>query len=211
MNFSKFIRPSISPTGRRRFTMVELLMVMVVITILITMMMPAFERLALGSGVQGAARAVSGQLRMARQHAITSRERVALLMPAGEISEDEKKWIAYRPCIVDNSNNWVAWVPNTEWQFVPTGAVIAQVGAPDALGNPPSDSTTMIADVPGEANAIRAIVFTPTGRLVGTNRILHIVEGAVANGQMIIRNRDNYRTLEVDTYTGRTSYKDEQL
>ncbi len=181
--------------------MIELMVVMIIMSILLAMMMPAFERMAIGGGVDGAARAVGGQLRMSRQYAIANREYIALLLPGDEINDDDKKFTAYRACIVTNPTNpvFAEWVPNTEWQFLPTGAIIETVSSGRTVNN-----------VEGE-DGIRAIVFAPTGRVLGNTQQVRVVEGAVAGDSPIIRNPDNFRLIEADTYTGRVTYSDEQL
>ena len=67
---------------RRRFSMIEIMLVLVIVSILLIIAMPAFNKLVLGSNVDGGARLVLSQIRLARQYAITNRVRIAVLLPA---------------------------------------------------------------------------------------------------------------------------------
>jgi type II secretory pathway pseudopilin PulG len=205
---------------RRSFTLIEILTVVTITVLLMMLALPAFEKMTVGTGVDAAARAVGGQLRLARQYAITNREYVAVLLPGAETVGDtdysDRRYVAFRACIVDSSDVFQDWIPNTKWEFVPIGAVIPQVSGASDLDDPynhlSADNATTIASVP-DADAgieIRAIMFAPSGKLAGgLEKRIQIVEGAFAEGAAapILRNTENHNTLVVDTYTGRVSYE----
>lgn len=215
---------TVGMSRRHYFSIIELLVVMTVMTILLGIMIPALDRLAIGSGVDGAAQAIGSQLRLVRQYAISNRERVALLMPSDDHSNEtsygenimpERRWTAYRACIVNRSDEFVDWLPNSEWKYLPAGAAIAEISMSNSFSEPPADNADTIDGIDEnddgsiDYNNVRAIVFAPTGRLAGSTTLkVHIVEGFPAEDSLVYRNTDNYRTLEVDTYTGRTSYSD---
>lgn len=127
---------------RRHFTMVELMVVIVIVSIILAFSVPAFQKLAMGSGVDAAARMLSSQLSLARAEAISRRQYIAVIMPGQHFakdvqdnpSEDEYdqnlyKYQSFRAAIVTHSGGiytFDKWVEGTEWSFLPTGTVIAE-------------------------------------------------------------------------------------
>jgi len=206
------------PRGRR-FTLVELMAVMVVIVIVVAITLPAFNRLTTGIGVEAGARMVGGNLRLARQYAISLRKDVALLMPSsGELTEAEFAYSALRVCEVTGgtSTQFVAWIENTKWEYLPLGAVIAEADADRDTSDPPADGqySQVIPDAANEIGAasgrtVRAVLFRKTGRMnATTRRYVTIAEGAVVGGSMKLKNKENAMDLAVDLFTGRVSYEE---
>ena len=120
--------------NERSFTLVELLVVIVIISIILSMVAPAFRRLMVGNSVDSAARMVSAQLMLARAEAIARRRYVAVIMPATidvpSSNTEVYKYQAFRSAYVSGSgSNWTLgeWVPGTQWSFLPSGAVIAAI------------------------------------------------------------------------------------
>ena len=118
----------------RNFTLVELLVVIVIISIILSMTAPAFRRLMVGNSVDSAARMVSSQLMLARAEAIAKRRYVAVIMPSDinipSSNNEVYKCQAFRSAYVSESgSNWTLgeWVPGTQWTFLPSGAVIAAI------------------------------------------------------------------------------------
>ena len=118
----------------RNFTLVELLVVIVIISIILSMVAPAFRRLMVGNSVDSAARMVSSQLMLARAEAIAKRRHVAVIMPATinvpSSNNEVYKLQAFRSGYVTGSDSsWTLeeWVPGTQWTFLPTGALIRTV------------------------------------------------------------------------------------
>ena len=117
----------------RNFTLVELLVVIVIISIILSMTAPAFRRLMVGNSVDSAARMVSAQLMLARAEAIAQRRYVAVIMPRSDEdgstyeSTDTYNRQSFRAAYVDKNLKFEDWVPGTQWAFLPTGAVIASI------------------------------------------------------------------------------------
>jgi len=201
---------------RHSFTLVEMLLVLVITGILLALVFPAFERLSLGSGVDAAARMVGAQLRLARAYAISNRVRVALLMPRSNDPVTGRRFSAFRACQVDAANKWVAWIPNTKWEMLPAGAVIAEADTLPKCGNPTAEdgNTSYVTSVDTFSSQVRAIIFKPNGQLVGNvdadgKRYVSVVEGFYLFPAIncTIRNAKNLIDISVDAYTGRVSYE----
>ena len=194
--------------GRRAFTIVELLAVMLIMVIIMGIAIPAFDKLTMGSGVSASARVIGSQLRLTRQHAITQREHVALLLPTTNLADvPESAYTAFRPCIVDGGTlAFSSWIENTQWEFVPVGTVIAQVDDTGGLGT--NNPAQIVTDVPDGAGtvSVRAVIFRPTGRIHGSfQQFVTLAEGSAVAG---ITNNANTLDIRVDQYTGRISYED---
>jgi prepilin-type N-terminal cleavage/methylation domain-containing protein len=209
---------------RTSFTLIEMLVVLVITGMLLALAIPVFERLAVGSGVDAAARTVGAQLRLTRQYAIANRKRTALLMPRDYTTtpvngqDPALMFSAVRPCEVRRNGaneEFVAWIPGTDWVFMPTGSVIAE--ADQDAGYDGTDGTfTVVRGVkfmhPTTRATVtadcRAIVFKVSGTMPDLQRYVTIIEGFYTGGSSpTIRNADNRVTIEIDQYTGRISYR----
>lgn len=217
-------RRSVSAQPRLRgFTLIELMAVLVIMVIIMGVTMPAFNKLVIGTGVEAAARMVGGQLRLARQYAITQRANVALLVPrGGQISSPGNvSYVAIRPCVVTrgSSPTFTRWIPNTKWEFLPAGSVIAEADNDLGMQSPPNDGVSgtnhTIATLGVSSGAVasgttnvRAIVFRPTGRIqAATQRIVTVAEGMYVGTGLQIRNTSNTYDIHVDQFTGRVTYQ----
>ncbi len=197
---------------RARFSLVELLVVIAIMAILMAVVVPAFK--SFGGGVSGASRMVGSQLRLARQYAIAHRKRVAVLMPGLNQGPDQYRYVAFRSCVLDSSYQWQSWITGTKWEFLPTGAVIAEADDDNGMDNPPQDQTMTVVTGPTGSQFLsdfptgcRAVIFKPTGATAGGQRCMTVAEGFVSNGSLTIKNAQDYVDIYVDQYTGRVSYK----
>ena len=150
--------------------MIEIMLVLVIVSILLIIAMPAFNKLVLGSNVDGGARLVLSQLRLARQYAITKRVRVAVLLPAKDFPSDgtaadstRYKASSVRSCIVDSSNDFVEYVGKTQWAFLPQSVYIDDITNADAVNGVefPEKGSGETAD------NVRSIIFLPSGSVEG--------------------------------------------
>lgn len=123
----------------RPFTLIEILTVIVVISVIVGITVPAYNRLMTGNAVSYGNRLVTSQLNMARTHACARRRPVAVLFPdytiSSSYSEELKDPVALRTfrCayVKQNGTDWVfdGWVEGTKWEYLPQGAFFPTVDA----------------------------------------------------------------------------------
>lgn len=206
---------------RQPFTLVEMLAVIAIMMILFGIAIAPFDRLMGGGGVDGAARMIGAQLRLARQYALANRKYVAVVMPGQEGGDLQKySYTGFRSCVVTDAGSSSAqfseWISDTKWESLPQATAIVQIrkqtstDGPDLQEPPEDDVGRTVNGVDGE-DGVRAIIFAPTGRVLGNTHVLHITEAVVdSSGNLVtpLRNRNNASAIQVDTYTGRTTYID---
>ena len=206
-----------TPPARRRrcFTLTEMLAVIAIMLLLFGIAVAPLGKLLGGSGVNGAARMIGAELRLARQYAISQRKYVAVLMPS-DTGPAELRYDNFRSCVTNASEEFVGWIPNTRWEQLPQGTVVSEVDDDyenDDTTNPQDNATTTVTDVDvdGSTYDMRAVVFAPTGRLRlsggGLRRCVTVIEGRYSGG-LSVRNAQNIACLKIDSYTGRSSYVD---
>jgi hypothetical protein len=184
--------------------MIEVLVVVGLMIVLMMMSVPAFEKLAAVGGVDGAARMVTGELRLARQYAISKRKYVAVVMPDAPGLGEGTCYAGLAAYEADAEGGPYSQVPNSSWEFMPVGAIIAEADADRGVaptpGTPtPNGGTTITI---GAQNA-RAVVFRPTGALTVTSAVyITVAEGFYTNAAVMIKNQDNTVDVEVNPFTG---------
>jgi len=174
--------------------------------------------------VDAATRMVAAQLRLTREHAITTRQSVALLVPA-KVGPPGSNYVAFNrvwSARVAANWTWQGWIPNTKWEYLPSGTVVVEADEdvahmyPARLGRPTEYSPSLVqnVDLNGDnvadsPNSVRSVIFKPTGALTDTlnRRYITLVEGFYDGTVIRDRNRQNYRIIEVDVYTGRVTHR----
>ncbi len=191
----------------RRYTLVEILIVVGLMAVLMGIAMPAFTKMAKGSGITVAQRNLSAKINAARSYAITKRAYVALVFvtndntPAG-IVPDNVRYSQYRPAIVtydtaSSSYVFSKWVDGEPWEPMPAGTVFG--GDKDTATTPPkvktalnastTDTTVKSCDFQDASNSSTAkiadiancLIFKPYGTTsrVGNEFTMWIWEGAL--------------------------------
>ena len=198
-------------TKKNNFSLIELLCVIVIVILLFSIAIPAFNTLTKGESVESGARIVGSQLKAARIHAVTNREYVALIIPTTESLLSDYLYKAYRPCIVNSSYVFQEWVPGEKWEFLPTGAAILDVdnntGYDAGAFTSASEITGVdFSDIGGGAlvDDVKGIVFSPSGKAVGSRKYVIIGSSALLEGG--VTSTSNQVDITIDQYSGRVSY-----
>ncbi|HCE44839.1 MAG TPA: hypothetical protein DET40_14965 [Lentisphaeria bacterium] len=208
MTETKFVATA-CPT-RRSFTLVELLVVIAIMGILMFIGLPAFEKLAKGSGVELGSRNLTSKIGQARGYAITKREFVAVLMPTAATTPklpNDYIFKSYKLCVVSsiytagtpNNFTFKSWIPSENWSFLQTGNAINDISSTAHAVGSDSDWATALLDVVNDVSLkefnnpptattynavdnVRAIVFKPTGKMVVSGNRHVAVSESTYNG-----------------------------
>ena len=114
----------------KKFTLIELILVIVIMGMLFGLALPAFSKMAIGSGVEAGLRVFSAHLSEAKQVALTEHTYVAIIIPDdSDLGVDNKNCFnAYRMCKVrregENDFTFLEWFDDSSWSFVPNGSYI---------------------------------------------------------------------------------------
>ncbi len=123
------------------FTILELLLVISIGAIMLTVALPAFNRMLKGSASGIAIRELTARLNSAKSKAMSNgSHRVAIVFPADEdisnatsthkdVFAKRYRYRAYRACYVNESDlTFVKWVDGDNWKFLPEGIVLEAIG-----------------------------------------------------------------------------------
>ena len=203
---------------RKKFTLLELLVVMVVCLILLAISAPAFLSMSKGQSVDIAARNFGSQLKAARSYAIKNRENIALIIPTTENILNDYLYKSYRACIVDSSNNFEEWIDGEKWDFLPRGTAILEIDSSIDLNEIKNFSSTEkindinFSDIGGSSNTdnVNGIVFLPNGKCLGVRASgIFITIGDAAGLESGVNSIKNYIDINIDSFSGRISYINE--
>jgi len=198
------------PKNLAHFTLIELLTVIAIMMIVMAIALPSLTTMMAGGGVTAASREISSQLSMARQYAIANRKYIALVMPKEPIAGEPtlKPYKSFRHAIVDKNYKFISWVPDTKWEDLPKGAVIAQVDDKNGYNPPPAgDSTSSGFFITHPSGNVRAVVFRPSGTVPGSHKKITVLEGAYDAGSLVIDSSEDAITISVNPFTGNIKYE----
>ena len=121
-----------------RFTLIELLAVVALISLLMGIGVPAFARMIRGSRVDECARNIKLALEQAQMLAASERRYVAVVFPNGEVDSDVSQTLSpyrlggFRIAYVKKKGNGVygfsKWVDGSNWSNAPSGAMLTRIG-----------------------------------------------------------------------------------
>ncbi len=215
---------------RNKFTLIEILMVLLIAGILLAVSMAGLGRMLGRQGASGAVRTLSAQMALARSYAVVKNSYVALLLPDDNTtysSFNANNLSSYcytksRICLVSSIDTspipplpskaaFVGWIDGNEWQILPNG-VCAQM---DTIQ--PASAPFQVTGVDGIAALnSTAIVFNSNGAVAGGNNInislfmgKYVTPGPNA-GTLVLTNKsgkNNDWNITVNPFTGRATYE----
>ena len=219
--------------SRSRFTLIELLVVMALAAILVTLALPAFDKMINGDSVAYTSSTFKHALQMAQSRALTNRRYVAVLVDYKVQRPDSGNLQAIRLCFVDKDPviakkyNFKEWLPEAEW--VPFDSRAYMVGCDDSKHPTPFSAQSSLPAKLGKLTTVEAkeivagsekkqtyyaVVFSPYGNvaLPDTKSYFLIGEAVMENGQLLYptRNSDgtpaNTRELSLNQFTGKMEF-----
>lgn len=131
---------------RTRFTLIELLAVVALISLLMAIGVPAFSRMIRGNRVDESARSIKLAMEQAQMRAASERCYVAVIFPNGQVDESLDPYrlggfrLAYVKKQADASYAFSRWVDGGGWSNAFGGAMLAKVAVdaddvdPDSKG-----------------------------------------------------------------------------
>lgn len=212
---------------KRRFTLIELLAVVALISMLMMVGVPAFARMIRGSKVDESARNIKLALEQAQMRAASERCYVAVIFPNGDVTDSVVPYrlggfrTAYVKKKAGGGYEFSKWV-DPEWRNAPSGALLVKIdtGSFSTTDNDVTGCTEKSDDDLEGANALKeitgvkegnselkvgkhtAVIFTPYGRIEGGKKIYLLVSEAVVNGENI-----TYPTATVTGSNRTSNYK----
>lgn len=209
------------PIRRRRFTLIEMLLVVTIALILMGLAIPAFNAMNKHQKSSAAGRLVVGKLKSTRSQAITKNEYVAMLAPIDNDLPEDYHMRSLRLCAVTKSGNsyfFKRWLPKEEWHFLPKGTVVSEIDQDRGWDEEEDDDTCHeVDDVPmgqvdlAEVDGVRAVIFKPSGEIAGLQQYVTIDEGVYQSETFMDTTPDtNGDNIEIDQYTGRVAYESQE-
>jgi len=197
------------------FTLIEMLTVIVIIVVVMTIGIPAFNNLMKAGGLSGASREVANALGLARQYAITHRTTTYVVFPYSGTTGTIGTNLA--PCyqsyaVVDvGSGNYIS-----KWEHLPLGTVFMDSGATLAPPAPLGLDTLPVTNnfhfpytnsLP--LTTLAYIGFNPTGAAINSGT-LTVTEGFMNSGTIVVPTSKtstntlaNQSVISVDNIIGR--------
>jgi len=190
----------------KKFSLIELLTVLAITGVILGISIPAFNTLLKGESVEHASRTVLSMIKLARAYAITNEAYTAVIMCDANLPTGYK-YSAYRVAELNSDLSFDKWIDGEKWEFLPTGASFIPEGEVNSKTVNIS-SITAVTDSPiGLNSAVDGIIFQPSGACNSEAKIT-IGSGTESGGVLIRTNSSNNVTLEINRFTGRTSYDD---
>ena len=227
------------------FTAIEMILVIAIASVLLTIALPAFTRMAAGRQLTRAVSDIAAKISLARAKAVSTRSYVALIFPqikdgkfegvsGSDLSQDHALVnCSYRLAQVykDASGNFhfAKWMPDEDWEIFGEGVYIGGAAADFKVASgsqtlPEVQSVSYDSLYSGKsADADRAVIFSPTGKIVLNGTGNSKIQIRVAEGVLLPPNFDDiqpkketdgkttYAVLSVSALSGRAevSYEEE--
>ena len=202
---------------KQSYTLVEILVVIAIIGILLSISIPAFEKITKGNRVNNAAASIGTALSLARSQAISMRQRVAVILPTTTTAGVKNKR-SIRLAYVNSANNFTAWLPGSKWLELPEGTLFAEADNATQWQAVGFTSLSNISNVnlDGSLIPLTGIVFTPYGSvditspqvfIMVTDGVVNSVSGVITYTSYDGSKPLNTMEITINKFTGRASYE----
>ena len=224
--YAKYSLQQICNGRQRGFTLIEVLVVLMIISMLMVLSIPAIKGLTSTAGMSTAIRHISSMMTLARSHAIAKRTIVRF----GIVTAwDDDSKAAYRKYgLWEWDREMEKFVPFHEWKTLPPGLVFekgrgdylrssdyAQQDGSSVRGDflPSADTESFIEEVRSDQVRVVFFEFTPSGgaRLPGgeeRNILAVVINGYLdpsSEGDLVYTDAEkkDWAQFNIDTLTGR--------
>ncbi|MFH0952980.1 MAG: prepilin-type N-terminal cleavage/methylation domain-containing protein [Verrucomicrobiota bacterium] len=181
---------------RVAFTLVELLVVIAIMAIVVAITIPAFRGLGRGAGAEGAITQLRTTLSLARQWAVTHRQRTYVVFPDRAINYSGIENQLYKACkayaVLAASGDARQGRYIKEWTFLPQGVVFDDSDRPQSVFKDDCVVTNVPFPDAAHPRDICCIVFKPDGTPVS--------RGALAIGYEVFL-REGWALVNTNTWT----------
>jgi type II secretory pathway pseudopilin PulG len=208
----------------KAYTLMEVLIVCGIMLLLMAIAMPSFVKIMKGNAVKSGIMSLTGNYKLARSYAITTRTYVAMVMPDDSIANNYKLhnskrlFTTFRMAEVQVSGascTFIRWLPNVTWMDMPTGSYIASVSNAtpvkevdlNDIGEPGDDPDPLKHGF--ALSMARCLVICPSGVLfepIIGNPVLIVKEGIYTNGSLTNTNAANQTNMTINQFTGSTFF-----
>lgn len=215
----------------RAFSLVELLTVIAVMSLLVSVAVPALSSLAKGNQMNQSLMEIAGSLDQARQYAISHNTYVWVAFrpnPSGAMG-DELSVVLLASKTGTDPSPWADYgtVPNAQIALLGRARTFTQIRLEEAgtfgeskipqlagksavtAANTPSEDTAVfdikLPGTPGPVNFTRAIQFTPSGEARVASSVIDVIEFGIHPTRGNVADNNNVAVLRVNGLTGQTT------
>lgn len=212
------------PPCRRRFTLIEVLVVIGIAGLLLTLIGPAFNRMTRGNDVENHASGLKQGMERASSLAAASRRYVALLLPNKIDSSNKSKEAypyqrgGYRLGYVTQGNSGTytldGWIPDSEWRNRSRGAYLYSVSKVSSIKKPTAKvkeddyesevagASSLLHEIQDDGCSYLAVIFSPYGDVrtpASETELIFLVAG-------VNTTESDYMALRLNTFSGKVEF-----
>lgn len=205
----------------RAFTLVELITVMAIITVMVTLLVPAFTSIGKANALNTSGNHVVNLINLARENSMSKNVMTALVVLTDSSMADANRSLVLMeldPTTDGSQPSPGNWRQISGWETLGSGVIVDPNlftfnKSSDSAGEPgvPTPAFPAIQHSGKIASSYGYLVFLPGGNLLGSNASqIQLVEGIIASGGAVYTRRTaagggpaNYYNITVLAATGR--------
>ena len=196
---------------KNNFSLIELISVLAITGIFLGLALPSMDTILRGQSTEQAAINFGAVLNAVRSYAISNKKYVALIIPDESSNlPDQYENKSYRPCVVDRNMNFMYWVRDNKWEFLPTTSAVLDI---DKISKSYSGSFEEATDITGVQfksikPKLKGIVFKPSGLKHPINQNQSETFVVIGNPNILGGKALAYNLIDIkiDQYSGIISY-----